>query len=175
MLGTVLAIGITSFFVFLKTYAQEESLGSISTFFTPFALTAVLLRVFAGWVPDRVGPRRALLPAMSVLLVGIVVLGAATAGWHVAMAGVLCGLGHGYVFPILSALIIDRAPEGDRGAAVTLFTALFDVGLLLGGPSLGWVIETWGYRAMFGASALVLVLGSLVFARWDRTEAGAAT
>ena len=49
----------------------------------------------------------------------------------------------------------------------------FDVGVLLGGPTLGFVIDHAGYSAMFATAGGLLVLGALCFALWDRalTEA----
>ena len=154
--------------VFLKTFVKAAGIGEISSFFTPYAVTAVLLRVFLGWVPDRIGVKRALFPALGLLGLGLVGLAFATEAWHVALIGVVCGMGHGYVFPILSSLIVTRAPAEDRGAAVTLFTALFDVGILLGGPLLGGVADWMGHRAMFVVAAALTALGLAVFARWDR-------
>ncbi|HJL45784.1 MAG TPA: MFS transporter, partial [Polyangiaceae bacterium LLY-WYZ-15_(1-7)] len=166
--GVVFAVALTAYFVFLKTFVKAAGIGEISSFFTPYAVTAVLLRVFLGWVPDRIGVKRALFPALGLLGLGLVGLAFATEAWHVALIGVVCGMGHGYVFPILSSLIVTRAPAEDRGAAVTLFTALFDVGILLGGPLLGGVADWMGHRAMFVVAAALTALGLAVFARWDR-------
>ena len=86
---------------------------------------------------------------------------------HVAVAGLLCGVGHGFGFPILSGIIVDRAPDEDRGSAITFFTALFDLGVLVGGPILGVIITGLGYSAMFNFSALFIVGTTVLFWIWD--------
>jgi MFS family permease len=84
-----------------------------------------------------------------------------------AVAGVLCGIGHGYTFPILFGLVVTRAPEANRGMTMAVYTALFDIGVLVGGPTLGWIIESAGFSIMYGATALFMAVGIAVFFAWD--------
>lgn len=168
LLGTVYAIALTAYFTFLKTYTLESGLGGISTFFLPYAAAAVFLRIFFGWVPDRFGPKRTLLPAVGVTALGLVILWGWDAPAVLWISGLICGVGHGYAFPIMSALVVDRADASERGAAITVFTALFDVGALIGGPSLGALVDATDHRTMFLAAAAVAVTGLAVFVLWDR-------
>ena len=84
------------------------------------------------------------------------------------MSGLLCGMGHGFAFPILISLVIARARDADRGAAMAIFTALFDAGMLIGGPVFGAVIELGGYGSMFTTAAILLAMGCVVFIVWER-------
>jgi predicted MFS family arabinose efflux permease len=114
------------------------------------------------------GQKRVLFPSMGSLAIGFMVLSLATGSGHVAIAGVLCGVGHGYGFPILSGMVVSRALDEDRGSAVSFFTALFDFGTLIGGPVLGVIISTFGYTTMFTFAAVAIVGASFAFATWDR-------
>ena len=105
---------------------------------------------------------------MAVFLAGMVVLAGARSEAALALAGVLCGIGHGYTFPILSALIVSRTPDAERGAAVTLFTALFDAGPLVAAPLLGLLADARGHAAMYVVMAGVGAAGVLAFALLDR-------
>jgi len=167
-LGTVFATALAAYFTFLKTFVMETGIGSVGAFFSAYALSAVLLRLFFAWLPERVGPKRVLFPALALLALGLVLLGRATAAGTVLVAGTLCGLGHGFVFPILSSLVVARARPAERGAALSIFTALFDAGVLIGGPALGLIIRLAGYPAMFVSAAAMVAVGSLTFALWDR-------
>jgi MFS family permease len=167
-LGTVFATALAAYFTFLKTFVMETGIGSVGAFFSAYALSAVLLRLFFAWLPERVGAKRVLFPALALLALGLMLLGRATAAGTVLVAGTLCGLGHGFVFPILSALVVARARPAERGAALSIFTALFDAGVLIGGPALGLIIRLAGYPAMFASAAAMVVFGSLTFAVWDR-------
>lgn len=167
-IGFIFAGAITATFTFLKTFVMTTGIGSVGLFFTAYSVAGVLLRLAFGWVPERIGPKRALFPALALLAGGFLLLGSARSAAAVAAAGVLCGLGHGFTFPILSALVIARARPSERGAAMSLFTALFDGGVLVAGPTFGMVIRVAGYPAMFTVAAAVVVGGAIVFAIWDR-------
>lgn len=166
-IGMVFATALASYFTFLKVFVLERGIGSVGGFFSAYAVSAIALRLSFGWLPDRVGPKRVLFPALVVLAVGVVVLATATQATDLLIAGSLCGLGHGFVFPILSSLVVERARPSERGAALSIFTALFDAGILLGSPLLGAVIHMAGYPVMFAAVGLALVVATAVFARLD--------
>ena len=56
----------------------------------------------------------------------------------------------------------------ERGAAMAVYTGLFDVGTLVGGPILGVTIRWFSYDAMFLTAAGFVVVGLGLFALWDR-------
>jgi hypothetical protein len=53
---------------------------------------------------------------------------------------------------------------------MAIFTGLFDVGALLGGPAFGAVISLSSYSSMFSAAAGWVLAGGLAFALWDRSN-----
>ncbi len=167
-IGTVFAFGVASVFIFTKTFVMHTGIGSVGGFFSAYAGAALVVRIVGGWLPDRVGPKRMLVPSLGILCVGLVLLAFAATPAHILVAGVCCGVGHGFVFPILSGLVVTRAREADRGSALSIFTALFDAGVLLGGPTLGALIREAGYPAMYGFAALWIACGSAVFFAWER-------
>jgi MFS family permease len=167
-IGVVFSFGIASVFIFTKTYVMHTGLGSVGSFFGAYAGAALFVRITAGWLPDRVGPVRVLLPSLGILCLGLGSLALATSPAHVLLAGLCCGVGHGFVFPILSGMVVTRANDADRGSALAIFTALFDAGVMLGGPTLGALIRAAGYPAMFASSAVWIACGTLVFVVWER-------
>ena len=46
---------------------------------------------------------------------------------------------------------------------------------LLGGPSLGLVIDHYGYSVMFASSGVLVVLGAISYAIWDGVVRGGAS
>lgn len=169
------AIALAGYFTFLRTFVDETGIGSVGLFFACYAATAIALRLGAAWLPDRVGRKRVLFPAFGALVAGFMVLAAADATIDIAVAGVLCGAGHGYAFPILMGFTVDRAGTAALGSAVAFYTALFDVGTLVGGPALGAIIEAVGYPTMYFSAGVFLASAAVGFAVWDRSvEAGIA-
>jgi MFS family permease len=162
-------ISITSVFTFLAPFAAAHEIGGVGSFFACYAAAAALVRIIGGRLPDAIGLRRVLLPALALLAVGI--LGLVGAGRHSGLLpplGAACGAAHGYVFPILNALAVSRAPRGAWGAVVSLYTAMFDFGGVVGGPILGAIALALGYPAMYLAAAVSAGIGLLVMAIGDR-------
>lgn len=157
-------------FTFLKTFVAAAGTGSVGGFFTAYAGVAVLLRVFLGWVPDRIGPRRMLGFAMLCYAAGFAVLALAQTPAQVLAAGLLCGAGHGYTYPVLFSLVVERARPVERGAATAFYTAVDWLGLLLAGPLFGLVIELAGYGTAFAGLALGLVAAIGLFYGVDRDD-----
>jgi predicted MFS family arabinose efflux permease len=166
-MGSVFATALSAVFTFVTTFVLTTGIGSVGLFFSFYSGAAVFLRLFLGWLPDRVGPKAVLFPALALLCAGLLFLAAAARTRDIAIAGVMCGLGHGFTFPILSGLVVKRAREAERGAALSLFTALFDLGVLIGGPAFGAVIRAQGYPTAYRAAASVVFVGSAGFAAWD--------
>ncbi len=171
LLTAVFATALAAHFTFLKTFVLETGVGSVGLFFTAYSGAAILLRLLFAWVPERVGPKRALFPALGALALGFVLLALAGHPRTIAVAGAFAGLGHGFTFPILSGMVVQRARFAERGAAMSLFTALFDGGVLVGGPAFGAVILLAGYPAMFSTAAAVVLVGAGAFAFCDRKRA----
>jgi MFS family permease len=168
MIG-MFSFALTAYFVFLRTYVDETGIGSVGLFFAVYAAVAIIERIFFGRVPQRFGEHRTLYVALIMFAAGFVVLGTTSSTAGVALAGAMCGAGHGYAFPILTSMTVTRAPDADRGSAIAFFTSLFDVGLLVGGPILGAIIGARGYPAMFLFAGFAVFAGVLIFAVWDRS------
>lgn len=153
----------------MKTYLIEvPSLGTMAAFFTTYALAATILRALFGWVPERFGLRRVLIPALLSGATGLIVMALASTPTHLVIAGLLCGIGHGYAFPILSTMVVIRARPEERGSAISMFTALFDFGLLIGGPMFGAVVGAVGYPGTFAFAASLVVVATIVFRIWEQ-------
>jgi MFS family permease len=165
--GLLFATALAAHFTFLKTFVLATATGSVGSFFAAYSCAAVVLRIGFGKIPERIGPRRALFPAMASMAAGLCLLAVAPSSAAVTAAGVLCGLGHGFAFPILLATVVTRARPSERGAALSIYTALFDAGILAGGPMLGAIIGAAGYTAMFMTAAGLVATAALVLAVFD--------
>ncbi|MCL1602083.1 MAG: MFS transporter [Actinomycetia bacterium] len=166
MIGSFSTV-LTAYFVFIRRYVDDTGFGSVGLFFSMYVAVAIAERVFLGWLPDRMGRKRVLYPSIVVLIAGFFVLAGASSWVGVAIAGALCGAGHGFIFPILTTLLVDRAPDSDRGSAMSFFTAMLDVGTLIGGPILGMIIDTAGWGPMYVTAGVALGVATVIFARWD--------
>jgi MFS family permease len=160
-------VAVVALFAFMKTFVITTGIGSVGAFFGAYAIVAVALRTFAGRLPERLGTRRTLGVAMSCYAAGLGVLSIANTPGQVLAAGLLCGAGHGYTFPVLLSLVVTRARSAERGAATAFFATVDWLALLIAGPVVGFAIERRGYRSAFVGLALLLVAGMGFFYALD--------
>lgn len=161
--GLLFAIAIASYFVFAKNFLVGEHLGEMGTFFTPYAVVAIFVRVIFGDLPRRMGEHNTFPLALLLLGVGLVALSAATSPTTVSVAGALCGLGHAFAFPSLMTLFVERSDPAIRGSVVAMFTALMDMGQLAAGPLFGRTADRHGFRMVFDVAALVALAAFVLF------------
>lgn len=154
--------GMAGILLFLTIYAQEE-LGDLSagSFFTMSAGAMLLSRLCTGRLVDRYGVLVVLVPGFFVSIVGHILLAYFCRG-NVSLflaAGALHGLGHGAIFPALSALAVLDSPKQRRGvASSTLFFGM-DLGVLVTSALGGIIIDHHGYTELFCFGILLYVIG----------------
>jgi MFS family permease len=164
--GFLFSLAMSSYVAFLEPFAHSRGIERAGVFFVCYSLAAVALRVLGRSLPDRLGPRRVLVPALASLAAGLYLLSHLASLAILGAAGLLCGMGHGYLFPILSGLAIEGSDRNTRGNAMSMFTAVFDLGQMLGPPFFGVVAEAAGYPAAF-LTAMTGVAAAL--AGWTRS------
>ncbi len=167
-LGLSFTVGLETLFTFSATFSESASVGAPGLYFAVHGATAVLIRLAGRGLAERFGTRRVVTPSILSMAVALSLLATAATTTQFVAAAALAGAGHGLAFPILSALVVDRARAAERGSAMAVFTSLFDVALLVGMPVVGAIIDTVGYPTAFTFSAVVVVIGLLTFLRADR-------
>ena len=160
-------MGIAALFTFLAPYALATGRGEVGGFFFAYAIAAIFTRIVGARLPERLGPRNVLVPALLAFGAGLAATPFTSAPPSLIVIGALCGVGHGYAFPILNVLVVARTPARVRGAVVSLYTAMIDLGQTVGAPLFG-AIATVSFPAMFTTAAVALVVAALGMALLDR-------
>jgi MFS family permease len=125
---------------------------------TMTAITIVVVRLTVGRKIDRIGHRRALLPALAISALGLLLVPLAQGTITLAAAAVVFGVGFGLVFPAFTAYLLAQIPATRRGAAYGAMIAAFDTGIGTGSWSMGWLIHRVGFRTAFVVSAVLATL-----------------
>lgn len=167
-------LGYGGLLTFMRTFVDSEGVGSVGLYFAVYSSAAIAARVTLSWVPDRLGAIRTAYPSVLLFAGGILLLAFADSTPTMVAAAVLSGFGHAFIFPVLGGLTVDRAPEDRRGVALSVYTAMFDLGPLVGAPLLGLVIEASGYTPMFLILAATIGVALAVFTRANQRVAVAA-
>ncbi|GGG11837.1 MFS transporter [Rhodococcoides trifolii] len=124
-------------------------------------------RYGAGAIADRVGPGRALVPALVVTTVGVLAFAAGVAGAGSAAvllaAAVVFGVGYGACQNESLVMAFAYAGPTRFGVASAAWNISFDAGTGVGALALGVLAVHYGYSTTFAlGSALVLVVAVLV-------------
>lgn len=152
-------LGYSCVVAFLPSYSREIGLGSSGALFFTYACSALLVRVFSGRLADRFGYVAVALPGLLVFGLGHLLMAVAWAEWVPFPAIAMTGIGFGAVFPALTALAVDRAPDEQRGQVLGVFLSFNDLGNAVAGPAVGAIADAAGFRWGYGVPAIVAGLG----------------
>ncbi|MFQ6171673.1 MFS transporter [Oryzobacter sp. R7] len=128
------------------TAGSATALGVVTGLqFLPF----LLLAPWAGLIADRFPKRRTLLATQSMLAVSSLLLGVlAVTGvaqlWHVYVIALLQGVTTAIDNPARQAFVSEMVPDDKLANAVSLNSASFNLGRLIGPGAAGLVIAWWG-------------------------------
>jgi predicted MFS family arabinose efflux permease len=163
-----LSIGMETIFTFTRTFVADRGVGTTGLFFGVYGVSAAAMRILGGSRYDRIPQRPLLVIGLGSYALGLALLAVTMSIPVMAGAAVAVGLSHGAVFPILSSQVVGRARTAERGSAMSIFTSIFDIALLLAAPAVGFLIDGFDYRVAFGVVSVILAVGAGVYAWWDR-------
>jgi MFS family permease len=168
-------LGTGAIFTFLPSFGELLGVRGVGLFYTAYAAGAILVRVAGGELIDTLGRRAVIVPSMAVqaaaasilavLALVIAPTGRAPVLPFLFLAGFMAGGAHGFLYPALSALLVDVTPERRRASAVGIFSSVFLVGNAMGAVAFGYVAHGLGYRTMWALLSGVLAIGFAVSLR----------
>lgn len=122
-----------------------------------YALTAYP----AGWLSDRYGRLRLLVPGIAVLAAADLVIALAPGAAGLAAGAVLWGVHLGLTSGILAAMVSESAPPALRGTAFGLYNLVSGVALLAGSLLAGLLWQYIGPEATFAAGGALAAATAL--------------
>jgi MFS family permease len=140
---------------FVAVMSDQHGIKPRSIFFTAFALTVVVTRVFSGRLADRIGHRRFFLPCLALVTVGLTATALAQTRLQLVLAAAVFGLGFGNQYPAFVGHVLKFVDPSRRGAAFGGILAAFDTGIGTGSIAVGWMADHVGLRLAFGVGALL--------------------
>ena len=176
-LAAAFGLGQGVMFTFFPTYALDLGVRWVGLFAVAYSGAALIVRATAGGLADRLGRRAVIIPAMAlqagatVVLAGLGLLARGAglpAAPFLALAGLVSGAAHGFLYPALTALIVDVTPPERRGRVVGVFMAFILAGQAGGAAGFGHLAHAVGYGAMFAVLGLVLTGASTLAFRLAR-------
>lgn len=164
----VITMGHSTVYAFLPLHATALGLGRAAWFFPLMSGCTIVARLLFRRASDTFGRAPVLVPALVALTLGNVLLALAGNVGTLILSAALLGSGNSMLYPTLVALVVDRAPEAERGKAIGTLSGAWDVGVAVGSPLIALLIQARGYSAGFFASAFAVALGLVVFLAAER-------
>lgn len=145
--------------------------------FAAYAAATILVTPPAGRLVDRFGPRRPLLIALVTLAATSVLFALATGYWELLAARALQGAAAGLGWVSGLSLIAATTPARNLGRSMGIAMSMVSVGILVGPPLAGVLVERISVQAPFQFAAglavlIVLVLLLLPLPAAERSAAG---
>ena len=138
--------------------------------FGAFAVTALVLRPFAGRLSDRLGRRPLLVGGAALAAVALLLTGFVDHLGLVVALRLVLGVAEATFMVASFATVADLAPPGQMGRALSYNSLGLYVGLAAG-PPLGELLVTGlGYRAAWTGAAVFAVLATLLVRRLPETR-----
>ena len=153
-------IGHSAVWAFLPLYAVSRGQGAaLAWFFGVYPAWMIACRVVLRGVSDRAGHLPVSVVAMSLVTLGYLSLAVPPTAMSLALSAVVLASGSAVLYPTLAALVVERAPERERGLALGTLSGSWDLGVVVGATLIGAVADRFSYAAGFGVGALFGALG----------------
>lgn len=164
LLALMMGGAFTMYSSFLANLSRER-LGtvSISIFFSAFSAVAILSRLFLAGRLDRSSPRLLATGSFLLITTSYALSLVFTQAWVLIPMGLLYGLGHSILFPLLSSLMVSSGSQNEKLGLNNLFASVNTLGNILWATSLGALADFTGLGTVFGLYGL-LALASALFA-----------
>jgi MFS family permease len=144
-----------------------------TTAFSAYATMVLLSRFFLGGLPDRMRPSIIYFTGIAFMGVGLVLLGAAPGRTTAIVATALLGFGFSFPWGAVASTVLRRAHPSQRGRAVGVLTAFYDLFVGISSFAAGAVAHRFGYPAVFfmaaGAIVAAAIAGRFVFVEGEST------
>ncbi len=156
------ALGTLLVFLPLTGQALGWASARVGLLFASFAFAAFIVQASPlGQVSDKWGRARAMMLGFAVIALALAGLSGLNS-WEAMMGAMfVVGIGFGFLFPALTALVSDETEPHTRGTAAGIFTAVFSLGVVAGTGSAGalaWLQQTTTIHP-FQFAALVVGAG----------------
>lgn len=168
--GALLLVGVAVGFGagipqnFLRPYTKELGIAGMAVYFWVYAPMAFAVRLGIRGLPERAGIRPMIFAGLSLLSLSMLLYLMVFNEWMLSVPAIVAGAAHALLFPAVVGGGSTAFPARHRGLGVTLMFAMMDLGLLIGSPLAGLILEgarrtgMAPYGVMFCAVAAFLAL-----------------
>ncbi len=153
--------GLGVMFTFTQPFALGQGARTVGSFFVGYVAAAILVRIFASGLSDRIGPHR-ISAASFALYAGVVFWTTQLTPGLLLYLGIGLGVSHGFLYPALTAAGLGAISPHRRENFMAFFATSFNSGFACAVLSLGSVADSFGYPRVFIIAGTGLTIAGIV-------------
>jgi len=156
-------VGEGMFLLFQPIYLQQlgASTMTIASVFSAFGMAMMVTHIPAGYLSDRVGRRPLLVAAWTSGLIAICVMALARTLPAFVIGMLLYGL-TAFVSSPLQSYVTAARGKLSPARAMTLTSAAFNLGSVIGPITGGWIGDRFGLRTVYFVAAVVVMASTVI-------------
>jgi predicted MFS family arabinose efflux permease len=163
LLSMLFGFGLAGTGGFVAPLVEERNLGFISVYFFCYSGGAIAVRFIGGKLADSFSENRILPYSIALYMTGLFILPFTYNQATLCTAGILSGIGHGLLFPLLNTMAIRNEPAAIRGKVTGIFTGGIDTGIFAGSLMLGYIGDWFGLNVLFICAGLSMAFALVIF------------
>jgi len=151
--------------IFVALYGEYYGIGHGAWYFVLLSVGTGTARLVTGRMIDKYGEQPMMIFGNGCFVLALVFLVLGSSAFYY-LSGLFFGFGFGVLNPSMQAMAMRIIPPEKRGSATSTFQCSFDISGGIGGIIAGWLVTVWGYRQMFGAMIIFIVISAIAYAFW---------
>ncbi|HPH95444.1 MAG TPA: MFS transporter [Anaerolineaceae bacterium] len=157
-------IAVSMYDTLLPLYLKQlnANVVQVGLFFTLAQIIPLALQILGGWISDSLGRLRSIAwgsVAGVFSFIGIIL----APTWEWVLLGIgLSAVTRALVGPSFGSFIAEQSSEENRGRVYALSESIFSIVTIVGPPLGGWLAETYGFKMMLIAGAMLYIVATLV-------------
>ncbi|HSK21741.1 MAG TPA: MFS transporter [Egicoccus sp.] len=152
-------VGMAGFLAFVPLHVLDLGMRGSGGVLAVFAGVVVLVRSVGARLPDVLGPRQAIRAALSMSVVGLIIVGQWRSPGGLLIGAVVLAGGIALLTPSVFAVAAAAVPPGERGQVMATTSAFIDIAFGVGPFTMGLVAALAGRPAVFLAGAAAAAAG----------------
>lgn len=162
----ILAGGLGAILNFVATFLRSKGLAAFY-FFLTYTIAVTAVRIFGGRISDKLGRKVIASPCLLAVSISLAAMYFVESPLSAVLISLFFSIGYGFLYPTLSALVIDKAGSDERGKAMGAFNASYSLGINFLAFPLGLIARDFGYEIMYFVTGCMVFLGFILFTLFE--------
>ena len=143
-----------------------ESFGFVATdvvlAFATFAIVSMIVHYPSGMLSDKLGPKVPALIGLVAITIAMLLVPFFNTLNYLLPVMALFGVGHGFIFPSSSTMVVRATKDDVRGLASGVFYGLLVAGVAIGAPVAGFIASLSSFEIGIQSASIISIICALL-------------